>query len=170
MSLTQKTMAHKSKIVINETAEELKRIYLSAKNSKNKLKVKTLMLVKENKFDKQEKIAIYLGVSCSTIKRWLKEYHENGISFLLLSKTKGKPKCILNEEIVRVLHKRIYDTATPFKSYSEVQNWIFDEFGVAVKYATLRNYLIMHFGTKVKITKSKKYVTASKKFLLNDSQ
>lgn len=155
-------MERKSKIEIKETFDELKKIYQSTNNSRVKLKIKSLLLFKEQKMGSQEKIAEHLCISHATFKRWLKEYNKNGLSFLLSVKDKGKPKSVIDEEIKQALNIRLIESSYPFKSYSDVKNWITVEYGVDVKYATIRNYMIKQFKTRIKRTKTSNFVTRGK--------
>ena len=102
-------MAFKSKIKVKESIVELKKIYHSTKDYKVRLKVKSIILFKENKLWKQEKIATHLCISHATFNRWLKEYDESGISGLIHIKTKGKPKTVFDTEIKLALQKRVDD-------------------------------------------------------------
>lgn len=155
-------MARKSKIEIKESIEDLKRIYLTAKNDRVRLKVKSLILLKENKLGKQERIAIHLGISFATLKRWLKEYNEHGLSFLLTLKTKGKPKSFFDAEVNKKLQERFNDKTKPFSGYCEIKDWLLVEFGLDLKYATVRNYMIKHFKCKRITTKHTNYIRSGK--------
>ena len=155
-------MKRESKIVIKESLEELRKIYQSNKNSRIKLKIKCLILFKENKFGKQEKLAEHLCISLATLKRWLSEYNQKGLSFIMEVKSKGKPKSLIDFEIKQALTKKLMENPYAFNSYSAVKNWIFDTYHVDVKYATIRCYMIKHFKSKIRITKTASFLTTKK--------
>ena len=155
-------MSRKTKIEIIESIEYLKSIYHSSKNDRIKLKIKSLILLKENKLGKQERIAIHLGISYATLKRWLKEYKESGLSFLLTIKVKGKPKSFFDNEVQEKLRERLNDKTKLFLGYWEVRDWLLEEYGLNVKYTTVRNYLIKHFKCKIVNTKNTHYVKVGK--------
>lgn len=147
-------MSHISKIEIKESLEELQKIYRLSKNYRIRLKVKSLILVKENKLGKHEKIANHLSISHATLKRWLKEYNEQGLSCLLNIKRKGKPKSLIDCEIKKALKQRLNDKTKPFTGYLEVKLWLNQTYDIDVKYSTIRNYLIKNFKSKIKSTKN----------------
>ena len=52
--------------------------------------------------------------------------------------------------------------------YWDAQKWVFDKYGVEIKYQRIREYLIQHFGTKLKVPRKSHYrkdVEAEKAFL-----
>jgi len=155
-------MAHKTRIEIKESFDELRKAYQLSKNERARLKVKSLLLFKENKLGKQEKIAIHLSISHSTLKRWLREYNERGLLFLITVKKKGKPKSLINPEIKHALKQRLSDKTKPFTGYLDVKCWLNQTYQIDLKYETIRNYLIKNFKTKIKTTKNSHFLYVGK--------
>lgn len=152
-------MKRDSKIVIKESTDELRKIYQSNKNTRIKLKIKCLLLFKENRFSKQEKLAEHLCISHATLKRWLSEYNQKGLSFIMEVKSKGKPKSLIDLEIRQALSEKLLESPNAFNGYSAVKKWIFDTYHVDVKYATVRCFMIKHFKSKIRITKTASFLT-----------
>ena len=72
-------MGRTSKITIKESLKVLKTRYRKESNSKLKLRIKCLIYTKECKFKTQTILSTHIGVDYSSLKRWLKQYNEEGL-------------------------------------------------------------------------------------------
>lgn len=57
---------------------------------------------------------------------------------------------IITSEIHQGLKESVNSSMTPFLGYWEAKSWVYEQYGVDVKYHLLRHYLIQHFKTKLK--------------------
>jgi len=150
-------MGRTSKITIKENLETLKTRYKKESNSKLKLRIQCLIYTKEVKYTTQTILATHIGIDYSSLKRWLKQYNEEGLESYLSIKSGGNKASIISEEIHKKLSDKLNDSAAPLKGYWEAQQWVRDNFGLEIKYNTLRTYLIRHFKTKIKAPRKSHY-------------
>ena len=150
-------MARKSNIEVKESIESLKKAYFTEKNHRIRTRIKCLILLKEKKFKGQLEIAIHLGVDYATVKRWLKQYNEEGLKSLIIFKSGGKRKSVINSEVHQSLLTKLNDSNDPLLGYWDAVLWVNNNHGIEIKYNTLRTYLIRHFKTKLKAPRKSHY-------------
>ena len=150
-------MARKSNIEVKESIESLKKAYFTEKNHRIRTRIKCLILLKEKKFKGQLEIAIHLGVDYATVKRWLKQYNEEGLKSLIIFKSGGKRKSVINSEVHQSLLTKLNDSNEPLLGYWDAVLWVNNNHGIEIKYNTLRTYLIRHFKTKLKAPRKSHY-------------
>ena len=150
-------MGRTSKITIKESLKVLKTRYRKESNSKLKLRIKCLIYTKECKFKTQTILSTHIGVDYSSLKRWLKQYKEEGLESYLSIKSGGNKASIISKEIHSKLSDKLNNSTAPLKGYWEAQLWVRDNFGLEIKYNTLRTYLIRHFKTKIKAPRKSHY-------------
>ena len=85
-------MSRKSNIEVKESIETLENLYRKEKNHRLRTRIKCLILLKANKFKGQLELSNYLGVDYATVKRWLKQYREEGLLSLTVFKSSGNRK------------------------------------------------------------------------------
>ncbi len=150
-------MGRPSKIEIKESAESLQKLYSKEKDQRIRTRLKCLMLTKSKKFTSQKKLANHLSVDYATVKRWLKQYREEGLQSLIVLKSGGARKSVISPEIHQSLARKVNDSNQPFLGYWEAVLWVKKEYDLEVKYNTLRTYLIRHFKTKLKSPRKSHY-------------
>ncbi len=150
-------MGRPSKIEIKETVESLQKLYGKEKDYRIRARLKCLILTKTQKFSSQRKLANHLSVDYATVKRWLKQYREEGLQSLTKMNSGGKRKSIISEELHQALDKKVNDSNEPFLGYWEAVLWVKNEYNLDIKYNTLRTYLIRHFNTKLKSPRKSHY-------------
>lgn len=150
-------MGRQANIIINESLKELKGLYKKESNPKLKLRLKCLIYTKEKKYKTQTILATHLGIDYSSLKRWLKQYTEEGLESYLSIKSGGNKPSIVSAEIHKKLSEKLNDSKNPLKGYWEAQQWVKDNFSLDIKYNTLRTYLIRHFKTKIKVPRKSHY-------------
>lgn len=150
-------MGRPSKIEIQESAELLQTLYRKEKNHRIRARIKCLILILDKKFASQQQLAQHLGVDYATVKRWLKQYREEGLKSLIVLNSGGKRTGVITEEIHKSLEKKVNDSNEPFLGYWEAVLWIKKEHSLDVKYNTLRTYMIRHFQTKLKSPRKSHY-------------
>ncbi len=143
-------MGRLMKLEITESISELKKIQKRQSSIKAERRVLCLILLKSNKFSKQESLADYLGVGRQCLVQWLSLYRKSGIDGILLSSSRNKPSKIITPEMHQGLYEKVIDAQNPLLGYWDAQNWIKEEFKTEVKYHWLRAYMIKHFKTKLK--------------------
>ena len=150
-------MSYKAKFKIVESLEILRKRYTSTKDSRIKLKIKGLILLKENPDKKQEEIASHLCIGYSTLKRWIKQYNNKGFDAFSTIKAGGQKKSIIPEAVHKGLEEKLNDSANPLLGYWDAALWVENNFHVRIKYQTLRKYMIKHFKCKLKAPRKSHY-------------
>ena len=150
-------MGRHTKFIITESIEELKILYKKQSKSKVKLRLKSLIYTKEKRYKTQTILATHLGINYSSLKRWFKQYKEEGLSSLLDLKSGGNKSSIITEEVHKKLEEKLHDSTNPLKGYWDAQQWLKTNFNLDMKYNTVRTYLIRHFKTKIKTPRKSHY-------------
>ncbi len=150
-------MSRKCTIAINESEEQLKALYNKEDNYRIRQRLKCLIYTKKNKFKGQLELSNHLGVDYATVKRWLKQYREEGVDSLASLKTGGNRKSIIDNTIHKSLSDKLNNSSEPLLGYWDAVSWVKEKHGIDVKYNTLRTYLIRHFKTKLKSPRKSHY-------------
>lgn len=150
-------MSYKSSITVKEELSELKKKFQASKNQKVKLKLKSLIMLKEDPDRKQEDIANHLCIGYSTLKRWFKNYRTHGLDAFLRVIPTGVKKSVISEDIHEALKEKLNDSSDPLMGYWHAVLWVESNFNVTLKYQTLRKYMIKHFNTKLKVPRKSHY-------------
>jgi len=96
-------MSGVAKIVIRETAAELKILLSREKDAMRHEKLLILYWLKTQTVDSVLSAAVWLGKHRTTIQRWLSSYRTGGIEELLCPKPRPGRLRIMNPEIVEKL-------------------------------------------------------------------
>ena len=138
------------KIAIEESEKDLERLLSSETHHKTKLRIRSLLYLKKNKFRTQQELANHLGITRRCLSVWLKEYRSTGLKGLLPKITRNKPSKLITPQIHEGLKKKLNDASDPLQGYWDAKEWVSEQYGVDLKYHWLRKYLITHFKTKLK--------------------
>ncbi len=145
------------KIEVTESIDELIILQKKTKNYRQKIRIKSLILTKKDKFKTREELADHLDVGTSSLYRWTKTYLESGIESMLKISNGGKRRQVVSKLIHQGLEKKLNDSSAPLLGYWDAVNWVKAEFNIDLKYQTLRSYMIKNFGTKLKSPRKSHY-------------
>jgi transposase len=143
-------MGKYSKLVVNESAEELKILLRKQTKSKNIDRLRSLLFIKLNKFITRQELADYLGYHIRTMERWLSKYGEGGLDKMLLAERMERKSHLVDSKVHDAISKRVNDPLSGFSSYVEVKQWLSTNYNLEIEYNTIRSYLIRNFKTKIK--------------------
>jgi hypothetical protein len=118
---------------IKESDPELKKLLVKQKTLKREKRLKSLLAIKSGKFETRQALADFLGIHIRTLERWLVNSKTGGVELMLTDKPKNKTSKIITPEIHKGLSQRVHDSNNPFLGYWDAQNWVEQEYGVAVK-------------------------------------
>lgn len=113
--------------------------------SKGKLesdRIKTLIYIKERKFDFQSEIGKDLGRSEKTIRTWIQNYSMNGIESFLKEKRGGNNIRTISDRAIKLISKinrRSYDDLG-FSSFIELKLLLEKELDEKIEYSALYSY------------------------------
>jgi len=150
-------MSRKCTIIIKESDKQLKSLISKEGNYRIRQRIMCLVYTKESKFKGQLELSNHLGIDYATIKRWLKQYREEGLESLLAFKTGGNRKSVINNTLHESLSEKLNNSSEPLLGYWDAVLWMKETHGIDVKYNTLRTYLIRHFKTKLKSPRKSHY-------------
>ena len=143
-------------IPVKETDKEL-RVLLKKSPPMMTPRIKMLLSMKKAGSDgisKRELMEI-VGACSQSIHNWRTAYKAGGIELLMANGRKGKagkPSVFTKEEHKKMAEK-LHDAKNGLAGYTELQQWIKEEFKKDVKYNTVLKYAIKHFGTSVKVAR-----------------
>lgn len=150
-------MSRKCSIIINESEEQLKSLFNKQDNYRIRQRLMCLIYTRNKKFKGQLELSNHLGVDYATVKRWLKQYREEGIESLVSLRTGGNRKSVIDNTIHESLSEKLNNSSEPLLGYWDAVLWVKDKHGINVKYNTLRTYLIRHFKSKLKSPRKSHY-------------
>ena len=142
-------MANRPLPNIQESTEELERLLKKSPSHEHKNKIIALLLVNECKSRKE--IANRLHLHFNTIAKWFNIYQAEGLEGLIKGKTRGAPKGqrILPEAVFNALEQKL-NTQEGFGSYSEIQQWLKDNYNIEIGYWSIWGLVRYHFKAKLK--------------------
>lgn len=143
-------MGKKAYLEIKETEQELRKLISKQKKDKNKNRLRSLLYIKQKKYDTRQELSDALGYHIRTMEKWLAIYKKDGLKAMLLPNTVVRESKIITKKIHEGLSDRLNDPEKGFRSYVEAQQWVKDEFEVEIKYHWLRKYMVEKFKTKIK--------------------
>lgn len=144
-------------ITIKENLSDLKQLHRKEKKSKQKSRILSLILTKEERFSRREELAKFIGVNPSTLVEWTKKYKEEGLQGMLTISGGGKRRETVPASIHKEIESKLNDSTSPLQGYTDAVLWIKQEFGYQIKYHTVRAYMIRNFGTKLKTPRKSHY-------------
>ena len=142
---------------IKESVLDLKKLKSQQNTLSKQKRVLCLIHLLECKFKTKKELSTYLGVGIRTQERWLSKYRTAGLELMLTDEPKNKGSKIITAAIHQGLEKKVNNSVAPFLGYWDAERWVYDQYGVQVKYHNLRKYLIKHFRTKLKVARKSHY-------------
>lgn len=136
---------------ITETENDLDAKLRAERDPDRKVRLHLLLLIKQGQVQSQAEAVEHLARHRNTISDWLKRYREDGLDGLLRLGRRGKPagQRTLAEPVLEALQDRL-DDPRGFGGYDEVQQWLFQEYGLKIPYKSVYNLVRYHLGAKLK--------------------
>lgn len=150
-------MGQRAIITINESLEELGLLYKKTRNHKSKLRIKSLILTKINKFKTRAELSNHLGIGLRTLFDWIKKYQAEGIEVMINSTSGGKHHMVIPPEIKESLREKLNNSEDPLQGYNDAVFWVKSKHNIDLNYHTLRSFMIVNFGTKLKQPRKSHY-------------
>ena len=157
INIVSLVMKKPKELHITESVSELKKLRLKQPSLSKQKRVDCLIYIKTGKFNTRQELANYLGVHIRTQERWIAKYKSQGFLFMIEDEPRIIKSKIITEQIHQGLESRVNSSENPFLGYWDAQDWVYQEYGVQVKYHWLRKYLIKHFKTKLKAPRKSHY-------------
>lgn len=150
-------MPKKIDIKVSESESKLQNLYSKSTSDIMRDKIKTLLLIKTERFSYQTELSIELKRTPKTIRTWLNKYEKGGIAELLDTNRGGNNAKIITNEINEYISKKVSDPHTHITSYVELLLLIENEFNIKIPYTTLYMHCRRRHKTKLKVSRKSHY-------------
>lgn len=141
-------------IEIAESEEHLKKSLQHAHSAPQKERLQMLYWLKSRQVSRRHELAQRLGRDKATITRWLSKYKRGGLASLLkVGKAPGKAPAVTGEALAQ-LKQRLAEPQG-FHSYGEVQQWLFEQFGLKLEYSSVHQLVRYRLKAKLKAPRPK---------------
>jgi len=147
-------MPQKSFFEVAEDLESLQRAHRYEQLKNQALRLKFLILLKQNKLQTQLHAAEVLQVAPKTIGSWVRAYRHGGLQELLRDKPSGPQsgQRVLDQEVYEQM-SQILQSEQGFESYKHVWRWANERNSTPVKYPTIYRMIRRDFGGKLKVAR-----------------
>jgi transposase len=142
-------MAGVSRVVIEESVEDLKTLMRQQTQVGDKERIQLLYLLKSGQAQTVTQAAQLLGRGRATLQRWLAKYQEDGISGLLERHLPPGQVCQIPQAAQAELEQRL-SSPQGFGSYKEIQTWLEQEHGHLMSYQGVHGHVRYRLGAKLK--------------------
>jgi transposase len=135
---------------VQESEEELLGRLKHERDARLRLRLHLLLLIRSGLVQTRCEAAEHLTVHRNTIRNWLTRYTQGGLDALLATpdpKPKAEQKT-LSEPVLKELKQRLADDG--FSSYVAVQQWLHQDFGLAIPYRTVHGLVRDRLKAKLK--------------------
>ncbi|HEY8661409.1 MAG TPA: hypothetical protein VIL78_20410 [Hanamia sp.] len=147
-------MASPKQLPIKESLAELRRLL---KKAAPLIAPRIRVLIEMKKTEKtgisKRSLAEAVGVNHNSVQTWRTIYSQGGIKALCSHNRKGFKKSVFSKEEHDAIEKKLNDPKNGLRGYTELLDWVEDEFKKEVKYNTLLKYSMKNFGSKVKVAR-----------------
>ena len=141
-------------IIVTESIDELRRVL---KKSIPFISPRIKMLIEMKKYQQtgisKRLLADQIGVNHNSIQTWRTMYAKGGIDLLCSHNKKGFRPSVFTLEENKLIGQKLNDPQNGLKGYTELLDWIEQEFSKQIKYNTLLKYCTRHFGSSVKVAR-----------------
>lgn len=149
-------MGQRLQVEWQETAEELKGLYLKEKHPQRRTRLQTLWHLRSGK--RVQEVVEIVGVDCRVIQRWLSWYRRGGLEEVWRRVSghgaTGVP-ALLNAKQQKALVARV--AQGDFRTVWEVMQWVKARWSVSYRYEGMRSLMKRHqLGLKVPRPQSEK--------------
>lgn len=146
-------MANSLIVSVKESMADLKAMH--KKQPKHlKQRVEMLMVIKRNEVPLSKTVlAEKVGVNHNSITKWRRAYNKGGIKKLLEFKRRSNKKPIITPEVDKAIEKKLKDAHAPFRSYTELVEWISNHYIKGINYHTVNKYVKRKYKTKLKVAR-----------------
>ena len=172
-----KKMSAPKQIQIKESLNELRKLQKSSiPMIANRIRVLIELKKHQATGISKRAVADIIGVNQNSVQTWRSMYLSGGIDAILsYQKREGRPSVLTKEEHQKI-EEKLKDPKNGLRGFTELQNWVEQEFEKTILYNTLFKYSQRHFGAKVKVArkshikKDEEAVSAFKKTLVNSAK
>lgn len=134
--------------IIRESAERLQNLISNTDNGLEIQRFRLLYLIKTYKVASRSEAAEILGMHRNWVGKWLGRYEKEGIeAFIKPSESGPREQRSLPQEVLEALVERLNDIKG-YGSYTILQTWLVEEYGISIKYNTLRQIILRELSKR----------------------
>lgn len=137
---------------ITEDADALKRLMKQERHLLKHQRLQMLYLVASEQARTRTALAPLVGVNRETVGDWLRLCADGGRELLLTIRTPPGKQPTIPAPVVAELREHL-SKPEGVDSYDEVRVWLFEQYGIAIKYETLTNFLHAKLKTSPKVVR-----------------
>jgi len=157
-------MGRQTSIVVKETLNELNLLFKQTKDYKSKLKIKSLIYTKTNKYQTRQDLADYLEIGVRTLFDWMQLYKTQSLNTFITSTSGGAHNNVIPSSVKRAIEEKLNNSKEPLQGYNDAVQWVNENYNININYQTLRSFMINKFGTKLKQPRKSHYKKDEKAF------
>jgi transposase len=150
-------MPKKIQIDIKEELDFLEKSLAKTLGSLKQDRLKTLLLIKKGKHYYYSDIAKKLGRTEKTIRVWVQEYLQSGISAMLEVKSGGNNTKKISDKMASSIEQKLTDSKTTITSYVELLGLLKVELNESVNYGALYAHCRRKHKAKLKVARKSHY-------------
>lgn len=147
-------MAAPKNITVVESLEELRRI-LKSVSPFIAPRIKMLIEMKKHQESGISKrlLADQIGVNHNSVQSWRTMYASGGLTRLCSHNKKGFRPSVFTKDEHNLIQDKLNDPKNGLRGYTELLEWIEQQFSKEVKYNTMLKYCMRNFGSSVKVAR-----------------
>ena len=150
-------MPKKISLEINESLDYLEKEYSKANGILKKDRIKTLIYVKQNKFEYQSDIGKKLGRAEKTIRGWLQNYEKLGFRSFLEVKSGGNNTRTISQKAINFIDENMRNEKTTITSYVELKLLLEQTLNEKIAYGALYSHCRRKHQSKLKVARKSHY-------------
>jgi len=142
-------MATAHPVTVNESVEDLKRLYTKAAVH-IRPRLKMLQYLSKGIYA-IDALAAKTGASRNAVACWKRTYKTGGLTALCADKRGGDFRSGIDATGKEKIAAKLSDPKNAFTSFGQAQAWINEELGTDKKYHAINKYLKRNFGARLKV-------------------
>ena len=115
--------------------------------------IQMLIVVKQKGALSKDALAAMVGASDRSIQTWRSNYITGGMAQMLVDNRGGKKPGKITAAVHQQLSKRLHNPQQGFRSFIEIQQWLLNEFSIAMEYHAVNKYVKRKFGARLKVSR-----------------
>jgi transposase len=135
---------------IKETAEELREMLKTERNSKRQNRLQAVYLIVTKQAKSRGKVATMLGKNRNTISDWLSLYESEGLEKLLEIYHPSGAKTKISEAALEEI-KAILGSEKGSRTYKEIHQMVVNKHGIKIHYSNVHHLVRYKLAAKAKV-------------------
>lgn len=140
-------------IQVQESLDYLAQRLRQAQTATTKERLQVLYWLKQDSAPSISTIAQAVGKHRTTVQTWLSKYREGGIELMLAVGQSSGGVRVIPQWAEDALAKRLEQEREGFRSYGEVQQWLFEKLGVEAEYHAVYQMTRYRLQAKLKVAR-----------------